>query len=178
MHGQTSKGFTLVELMVVIGVLAILAAVATPSYRELMDNYRVRQAGEDVVSLISNARSGAVKLHRQVNVSFTTGASWCAGANGAVEPTGGALAGNATACDCATPATCVLGTEQMAIPSGKHPGVTMATASNALVFNGVSGVTTGLTGSTVTLTSPLNKFTATVTVTPLGQANLVVAGNN
>lgn len=180
MHGQNSKGFTLIELMVVIGVIAILTAVAMPSYRDLMDNYRVRQAGEDVISLISNARTGAVKLHRQVNVSFTTGASWCAGANAAVEPTGGALAGTAAACDCASPSTCVLGTlgtERAAIPSGKHPGVTMATATNGLVFNGVSGVTTGLTGSTVTLTSPLNKFTATVTVTPLGQSNLVVSEN-
>jgi type IV fimbrial biogenesis protein FimT len=180
-HGQNSKGFTLIELMVVIGVLAILSAVAMPSYRELMDNYRVRQAGEDVISLISSARTGSVKLHRQVNVSFTTGTNWCAGANAAVEPTGGALAGAAAACDCANPSTCVLGTsgtERAAIPAGKHPGVTMATATNALVFNGVSGVTTGLTGTTVTLTSPMNKFTATVTVTPLGQSNLVVTGNN
>ena len=177
MHGKTSKGFTLIELMVVIAVLAILAVVAMPSYQALMDNYRVRQAGEDLISLISNSRSGAVKLHRQVNVSFGTGANWCAGANAAVEPVGGAPAGTAAACDCTSPAACLLGTEQMAIPAGKHPGVTMAAASNALVFNGVSGVTVGLAGSTVTLNSPLNKFTATVTVTPLGQSNLVVAEN-
>ena len=175
MHGQTSKGFTLVELMVVIAVLAILAAVAMPSYRELMDNYRVRKAGEDVVSLISNARSGAVKLHRQVNVSFTTGGSWCAGANAAIEPTGGVLAGTANACTCSDATTCKVDTEELAIPVGKHPGVSMASATNALVFNGVTGATIGLAGSTVVLDSPLNKFSATVTVTPLGQANLVVA---
>lgn len=180
MHGQISKGFTLIELMVVIGVLAILAAVGMPSYRDLMDNYRVRQAGEDMISLIANARTGAVKLHRQVNVSVKTGASWCAGANAAVEPTGGALGGTAMACDCASPNTCLLGTagsEQTAIPSGKHPGVTVTSPASTLVFNGISGVTTGLTGTTVTMTSPLNRFTATVTVTPLGQSNLVVAGN-
>lgn len=175
MRRQQAEGFTLVELMVVIAVVAILAVVAMPSYRELLDNYRVRKAGEDVVSLISNARSGAVKLHRQVNVSFTSGASWCAGAKSAAAPSAGAQATAAGGCDCADPTTCKIDTEQVAIPTGKHVGVTMASATNALVFNGVTGATTTLAGSTITLDSPLDKFSATVTVTPLGQANLVVA---
>lgn len=175
MYGQTSKGFTLVELMVVIAVVAILAVVAMPSYRELLDNYRVRKAGEDVVSLISAARSGAVKLHREVNVSFTDGASWCVGANGAATPAAGARAGTADVCDCSSTTACMLEGELVTIAPGKHPGVSMESASNALVFNGVTGATNGLAGSTVVLNSPLDKFSATVTVTPLGQADLVVA---
>ncbi len=177
MHGQATKGFTLVELMVVIAVAAILAAVAMPTYRELMDNYRVRKAGEDVISLIANARSNAVKLHRQVNVSFASGASWCAGAKSSAAPTAGSLAGNATACDCTSPTACLVDTAELVIPTGKHPGVSMGSATSALVFNGVTGATVGLTGSVITLASPLNKFTATVTVTPLGQSSLVIAQN-
>ncbi len=173
-HGQTSKGFTLVELMVVIAVVAILAAVAMPSYQELMDNYRVRKAGEDVISLIANARSGAVKLHRPVTVSFNTGASWCAGANAGVQSAAGLLAAAALPCDCATPTGCMLDDEQLALPIGKHPGVSLGSGS-AFAFNGVTGATVGLAGGTVTLDSPLNKFRATVTVTPLGQAALVIA---
>lgn len=179
MRGSKSSGVSLIELMVVIAVVAILAVVATPSYQALIDNYRVRKAGEDVVSLISNARSGAVKLHRQVNVNFTSGASWCAGANAAAAPAAGAAAPAATACNCSTPATCLVQSEQLVIPTGKHPGVTMASASNALVFNGITGVAQDNTGSpvgsTVVLDSPLAKFQATITVTPLGQANLAIA---
>ena len=170
-----SWGFTLVELMVIIAVIAILAIAAMPSYRALMDNYRVRKAGEDVVSLVVNARAAAVKLHRPVNVSFATGASWCTGANSAAAPAGGARAGNASACDCTTPSGCMVDAEQAAIPVGKHPGVTMSAASNGLVFDGVTGASVGLVGSTITLDSPLSMYTATVTVTPLGQASLVVS---
>lgn len=181
MHGQTSKGFSLVEVMVVLAIVAILAVVAMPSYQAQIDNYKVRKAGEDLVSLISNARSSAVKLQRQVNVKFTSGASWCAGAKSAAAPTGGALA-TAAACDCTSPSACLVGnddsTEQLAIETGKHPGVSMDSVTNAeLIFNGVTGVTTPLTSSIIKLKSPLNKFTATVTVTPLGQSDLAIVQN-
>ena len=177
MHGQTSKGFTLVELMVVIAVVAILAVVAMPSYQALMDNYRVRKAGEGVVSLISNARSGAVKLHRQVGVKVVKGTSWCAGAISAVLPPAGTLAGSAdlTKCTCSDTSKCLVDTEEVAISIGAHPGVEVTSNDTSLFFNGVTGATEGLGGATITLDSPLKKFAATVVVTPLGQANLTIA---
>jgi len=176
-QAKYSKGVTLVELMVVIAVITILAIAAMPSYRELLDRYRVGKAAEDVVSLISNARSGSLKLHRQVAVSFVTAGSWCVGANAAATPTGGARAGVATACDCGTPTSCSVDGENLVIPVGKHPGVSLTSASGNIVFDGLVGATTGLATQSAVLQSPAGMFTVTVNVTPLGQANMTVTQN-
>lgn len=177
MYAKYAKGVTLVELMVVIAVIAILAIAAMPSYRELLDRYRVGKAAEDVVSLISNARSGSVKLHREVAVSFTTDANWCVGANAAAAPTGGARAGTATTCSCGSPATCLVDGENLVIPVGKHPGVTLTSATGDIVFDGLVGATTGLATQTAILESPAGMFTVTINVTPLGQADTTVVQN-
>lgn len=55
------RGFTAIELLVVIAVLAILAAVATPSFNTLMERWRTRQASELLASSIYYARSEAIK---------------------------------------------------------------------------------------------------------------------
>lgn len=177
MQAKHAPGFTLVELMVVIAVVTILAIAAAPSYTALLDRYRVGKAAEDVVSLISNARAGSVKLHRPVNVSFTPGAAWCVGANAAVLPPPGEQAGGATACDCATPSGCSVEGEQLVIPTGKHAGVNLTSASGALVFDGLVGATTGLATRSLSLQSPKGMFTVAITVTPLGQANTTVTQN-
>lgn len=54
-------GFTMVELMVVMLLLAILAALAVPSFKPLIENWRVRQVVDSMLSTIYLARSEAYK---------------------------------------------------------------------------------------------------------------------
>ena len=63
------RGFTLIELMVTVAVLAVLASLAAPSFRQMLAAQRVRTTGYDMVGDLVLARSEAIK--RGENVTIT-----------------------------------------------------------------------------------------------------------
>jgi len=63
-----AAGFTLVELLVTIIIVAILAALAAPSFREFVASQRVKTASFDVMSLLTLARSEAIKRNSSVTL--------------------------------------------------------------------------------------------------------------
>ena len=69
-YGKTSsmQGFTLIESMVAVGVLAISASVAVPSYRHFTASQSIRTASMDVVSHLILARNEAVKRNGTVSL--------------------------------------------------------------------------------------------------------------
>lgn len=157
--------------MVVVAIVAILAAMAAPSYRDMIDRYRLRGAADGVISLISNARAGAVKSDLDVNIKFTGGSNWCVGANSALPPTGGAQAGNADPCTCTDSSQCLISGVRTATQPGAYPGVTIGTLPAAFIFDSKLGTTTPLGGREITLTSPSGKYDMTIKVNALGQAS-------
>ena len=71
-HGQS--GFTMVELMIVIVVIAILSAIAVPNIINSLPNYRLKAAARDIISNFQKAKMEAVKRNTDVVITFTTGA--------------------------------------------------------------------------------------------------------
>lgn len=62
------RGFTLIEVMVVVSILAVLIALAAPSFTPMIERWRVRQATEQLQSTLYYARSEAIKRGGQVAI--------------------------------------------------------------------------------------------------------------
>lgn len=64
------RGYTLLELMITVGIVAILAAIAYPSMLDLLASQRVRAASSALYESLIAARGEALK--RNATVSFAT----------------------------------------------------------------------------------------------------------
>ena len=65
---KRGSGFTLVEVMVVLTILGVLAALATPTFKSIVEKWRVQQAVESMKSTLYYARSEAIKRGGRITV--------------------------------------------------------------------------------------------------------------
>jgi len=174
-NGRECGGVTLVELMVTLGVLAILLVIAIPSFLDYFDRSAVRGAADGVISLISDARAEAVKNDLDINIAMAgSGGAWCVGANAASAPSGGNPAPGAIACDCSDSSQCFVSGQHLVLAATDYPGVQAGSSMTALTFDSRLGVVSPLASRSLTLTSPRGKYDLAVQVNPLGQARLCV----
>src|SRR5690606_29313804 len=124
MKAQMQKGFTLIELMIVVAIIGILAAIALPAYQD----YTARSQMSEALSLASGARTAVTEF-------WTTEGKF---------PSTNASAGLA-------PATDIKGAYVASVITGASPaalGTIVATMQNTGVASGIQGST--LTLSAVT----------------------------
>lgn len=147
------RGFTLIEAVIAVGVIALLTSLALPSFNDMMARARLRAAAEDLALGLGNARleslrPGAGAMH----ITVQPGSPWCW------------AAGPAPQADCrgAAPGS------YKVVHGEDYPGVTMAGGMSA-VFDGsqqIAGITLA-----ATFVSAQGQ-TLRVHMTPLGRASI------
>ena len=78
---KKSSGFTLLELIITVGIIGVVTAIAIPSMRTYVQNDRLTSQINTLVSHLSYARSEAITQSVQVSVCASNDATNCSGAN-------------------------------------------------------------------------------------------------
>jgi len=143
------RGFSLIELLVVVALVGILAAIAFPSFTDWRRNMEYKSAARDIASILRDARQRAIATNREHRVEFDT-------ANRRYRLTGGNLASGSTAWtvvkDWATLSASVNMSVAGATEKEFNPNGTSSTGSIAILDS------SGTTRYTITLTPNIGRI--------------------
>jgi len=67
---RSQRGFSLVELLIVVGIIMVIAAIAIPVTQSSVQNYRANAAMGAVTSQLRLARELAISRRRNVEIDF------------------------------------------------------------------------------------------------------------
>ncbi|MEE8430495.1 MAG: GspH/FimT family pseudopilin [Candidatus Desulfatibia sp.] len=71
---RKQDGFTIVELIIVIAVMGIMAAIAVPNFMSYLPDARLKSAARDLYSNLRRAKIGAIKSNKKWAIVFNADA--------------------------------------------------------------------------------------------------------
>lgn len=77
MKNSRLQGFTLIELMIVIAIVAILSALAFPNFRTMMLNNRLASATNNLIADLALARAESARQGKRVTLCISSNGTSC-----------------------------------------------------------------------------------------------------
>ena len=148
----SQRGFTLVELMIAVAILALLLGVALPSFQEALTVHRISSYANDLHASAALARSEAIKRNRTVQLCASSNGTSCTGSWGQ----GWIVNANGTIVS-------------------RHEGVSTGySVSGGVTTIEFQGTGTGATSTTLTIcrADPVGSSERVLTITATGRASI------
>ena len=93
MKRQMQKGFTLIELMIVVAIIAILAAIAIPAYDQYVDNSKSGRAQSNYANAVRDLKAAQAAILAGDSTAVSDSVSSLTGLTGISAGTGCAATG-------------------------------------------------------------------------------------
>ncbi len=149
MARKAAQGFTVIELLIVISIAAILAAVAIPSFRETLRTTRQSSALSLLITDLNQARGEAIKRNTRTLICVRNTAGTGCGA-GTDWRAGWVVCTDANADD-ACDATSAANPNPVVVRPALDPQLTLITSAAVIRFNANSSQGAGGAIATLTL---------------------------
>ena len=123
------NGFSLIEMLIAIAVVAIILAIGLPSFKAMFDGNKLKGGSDALYFMLSLTKTESIKRNKNVYLKITAGADWCVGVNE-----------NDATCDCTlSPNSTASSCNITAISSDKYEGLTLISTYTGPKFDQVRG---------------------------------------
>jgi len=169
------RGFTVIELLIAVALSAVIAALALPSYRAILEKRQVTSGAEQLAAFLSWAKVAAVEHNQFVVVKYQpTVGGWCFGMR--------ADDASTATCDCeetdiaSANACAVDGALRILDSSGLNYPEVLNSASmgddGTLAFDPVRGLTENGEKATLELVSDDDRFALDIEISVTGTVKI------